>query len=63
MATREIAVQRFSLTSKKSVPEVLAALEKSIGRPDMTAFRRQTAAARNYSELEQAVNAAVGAPD
>lgn len=60
MATRDIAVQRFSLTSKKSVPVTLAALEKRITRPDMTAFRQQTTAARNYSELEQAVNAAVG---
>ncbi len=60
MAIREIAVQRFSLTSKKSVPEIIATLEKRISRPDMTAFRAQMTAARNYSELAQAVNTAVG---
>jgi uncharacterized protein (DUF302 family) len=60
MAIREIAVQRFSRTSKKSVPEVVAAMEKRIGRPDMATFRKQTTAAKNYAELEQAINAAVG---
>jgi uncharacterized protein (DUF302 family) len=60
MAIREIAVQRFSRTSKKSVPEVVAAMEKRIGRPDMATLRKQTTAAKNYAELEQVINAAVG---
>ena len=60
MAIREIAVQRFSLTSKKAVQEIIAALEKHISRPDMAVFGKQTAAAKNYSELEQMINASVG---
>src|SRR5579862_9697685 len=63
MAIREIAVQRFSLTSKKSVPDVVAALEKHIGRPDAAKFWKQTAAAKSYSDLEDVVNALVGTSD
>ncbi len=60
MPISEIPVQRFSLTTRKSVAQVLAAVEERVGRPDMAIFLRQIAAAATHAELEQVVSAAVG---
>jgi uncharacterized protein (DUF302 family) len=60
MATRQISVQRFSITSSKSFPEVLSRLETAIGRPDLSAFRKDISAAKSYPEVENVVNKATG---
>ncbi len=60
MATRDIAVQRFSVTSSKSFHDVLAALETAIGHPDMNSFRKSMAAANTFAEVEKIVEEAAG---
>ena len=54
MTTRQINVQRFTVTSAKAFEDVVARLDAAIGHPDMSAFRRDVAAAKSYAELEEA---------
>ena len=60
MTTKQIDVQRFSVTSAKSFEEVMAGLEAGIGHPDMAAFRRDVTAAKTYAELEKLINKTIG---
>ena len=60
MATRQISVQRFSVISSKTFQEVVSRLEKAIGRPDLSAFRKDIAAAKSYPEVENVVSKATG---
>jgi uncharacterized protein (DUF302 family) len=61
MPTIQIAVQRHSVVSSRPFESVVARLTVSIGHPDMVAFPRDMAAARNFEELERVVHRAVGA--
>jgi uncharacterized protein (DUF302 family) len=63
MATRQINVERFSVTSSRSFQDVLAALQTAIGHPDMDAFRKNVAATKTYAELENVVRVAVGSSE
>ncbi|HYW38330.1 MAG TPA: hypothetical protein VE957_09475 [Terriglobales bacterium] len=49
MATKEIKVQRFSVTSSNVFHDVLAAFEAPIGHPDMNSFRKTVAAAKTIT--------------
>ncbi|SRR6266404_4602672 len=60
MATMKVQVERFSVTSPKKFQEVVAALEKSIGHPDMNAFGKNLGAAKTFAELENTVREATG---
>lgn len=60
MATREINVLRFSLTSSRKFPDVLAAIQAAIGHPDMAAFVNNVSAAKTFAELEAVVHGATG---
>ena len=60
MATRQISVQRFSVTSCNSFQEVVSRLETAIGRPDLSAFRKDITAAKSYPEVENVVSKATG---
>jgi uncharacterized protein (DUF302 family) len=60
VATREITVQRFGLTSSKSFHEVVPALEAAIGHPDMNSFRKSIAAAKTFADVEKIVEEATG---
>lgn len=59
MRTTEIGVRRLCVISPKSFDEVVSALQSTIGRPDMSAFRRAVAAS-TLTELEHVVHNAVG---
>jgi hypothetical protein len=59
MATQQVQVQRWSITSAKPFESVVAAVEAGIGRPDMKDFGRAVAAATTYADLEKVVQAAV----
>jgi uncharacterized protein (DUF302 family) len=63
MATIQIHVERFSVTSSKAFQEVLTALEQKIGRPDMNKFFEDVAASTTEGELKKVVNDAVGSSD
>lgn len=60
MATKEINVQRFSVTSSKNFRDVVAALEAAIGHPDMNSFSKKLGDAASFTEVEKIVNEATG---
>lgn len=60
MSINELRVQRFSVTARKPLDDVVASLTAEIGHPDMAAFTKDVAAARTFSELEEIVHRAVG---
>jgi uncharacterized protein (DUF302 family) len=59
MATKEISVQRFSLKSPRPFDDVVAALEATIGHPDMKRFQKKIAAAKDFSAMEKTILRAV----
>ena len=63
MATRQINVERFSLTSSKTFQDIVAALEKKISRPDMNKFFKDVAASRTDDDLKRIVHDVVGPAD
>src|SRR5277367_339253 len=60
MATKEIKVQRFSVTSSKGFHDIVTALEEAIGHPDMKSFGKDLGAARTFAEVEKVVGEATG---
>jgi len=60
MSVREIAVERFSVTSSKSFDEVVKAIDAAIGRPDLGAFGTSLKSAKTFGDVEDIVNKAVG---
>ena len=63
MATKQIDVQRFSVTSSKSFGDVVKALEGAIGHPDLSAFRKNIASAKTFADVETVVRKAIGPSD
>jgi len=63
MATKQIKVERFSVTSTKTFDEIVAKLDAAIGHPEMSAFRRDVGSAKTYDELEQVVHQVTGPSD
>jgi uncharacterized protein (DUF302 family) len=60
MATRQVNVQRFSVITSRGLDEVIGAIERAVGRPNMNTFRQNVTAAQTEAELEEVVNGAVG---
>jgi uncharacterized protein (DUF302 family) len=60
MATREINVERFSITSSKPFDEVIEAIDAAIGRPDIKAFRKKITSAKSFADVETVVQGAIG---
>ena len=52
---RKIEIEGFSLVSSKPFDQVVAALDASIGHPDMAEFRRSTQEASSFADLKRAV--------
>jgi uncharacterized protein (DUF302 family) len=63
MAIRQVNVQRFSVTSSKPFQDVVAVLQKAIGHPDMSGFRKTLSEAETYAEVEKIVQVAVGSSE
>ena len=61
MTTKQVSVQRFSVTSSQSFEEVVARLEAAVGHPNMNEFRRDVASAKTYAELEKVIHKVIGA--
>ncbi len=61
MATKEITVERFSITSSKPFGEVVKALEASVGHPNISTFMSDISSAKSFTDLEKIVYAATGA--
>ncbi len=60
MATKEINVQRFSITSSKRFGEVTEAIDAAIGHPNMSAFRKNIESAKSFADVETVVHRAIG---
>src|SRR5258708_33233048 len=60
MATKEIKVQRVSVTFFKGFHDVVAAFEAAIEHPDMNAFSKNVVAAKTFAEVEKIVQGATG---
>ena len=60
MATRQVNVQRFSVTSSRGLDDVIGAIDGVVGHPNMNTFRQNITNAQTEAELERVVNAAVG---
>ena len=52
---KQIAIERFSLTTSKQFDEVIAGVNAGIGHPDMAEFGRSTHEARSFAELKSTV--------
>jgi len=63
MSTRKITIERFSIVSARPFSDVLGALEKGIGRPNMSALHEQMANASSFAEFQKIIQGAVGAAD
>jgi uncharacterized protein (DUF302 family) len=60
MMTRQISVERMSVTSSKSFEAVVAALDAAVGRPNVAEFRTALAAATSFGEMQQTIERALG---
>ncbi len=60
MATKEIKVERFSVTSPKPFGEVVKALEAAVGHPNMNSFMSDIISAKSFTDLEKMIHAATG---
>jgi Domain of unknown function DUF302 len=63
MPTKQITVERFSIVSLKPFGDILTAIEKQIGHPDIRKFIEQIAQSKTEADLETIVRAAVGPTD
>ena len=63
MSTKQVVVERFSLTSAKPFAEVVSAIEAQVGRPDIRKFLSEIRAAKDDSEVQRIVKEAVGPTD
>ena len=61
MATKQISVERFSITSAKPFSEVVKTLEASVGHPNMSAFMGDVVSAKSFADLEKLISNATGA--
>jgi uncharacterized protein (DUF302 family) len=59
MQTRQVNMQRWSITSQKPFDAVVAAVEEAIGRPDMIEFASKMRAARSFEEMQKVVHDSV----
>jgi len=59
MEVRTVNVQRWSIVSQKPFENVVAAVEAAIGRPRMSEFAKDIAAAATYPEMREVVQHAV----
>ena len=59
MQTRQVNVQRWSITSRKPFYAVLAAVEEAIARPNMVEFAAKVAAATTFGEMRNVINESV----
>ena len=60
MSVKQVAVERFSVTSSKPFEEIVKALEAAIGRSDLNAFGNSLKSAKTFQDVETIVNGAVG---
>jgi uncharacterized protein (DUF302 family) len=60
MSTKRINVERVSVISRSSLPDVLAKFDAAVGHPNIEEFWKNVAAAKTKSEMERVVQSALG---
>ena len=60
MATIQINVERVSLTSRKSLHDVLSKVDAAVGHPNIEEFWKRMTAATTISEMENLVQSMLG---
>ncbi len=60
MATKQISVQRFSVTSSESFKDVVEKLAAGVGHPDVRAMFKKIGEAKTYAEVEKAIQPGLG---
>jgi uncharacterized protein (DUF302 family) len=60
-STRRINVERVSVTSRKSLQEVLSKFDATVGHPNIEEFWKHVAGAKTNLEMEKLVQSALGA--
>ena len=63
MQTRQVNMQRWSITSPKPFDVVVASVEEAIGRPNMIEFIAKMTAATSYEEMQKVVHNSVSEID
>ena len=58
--TKRINVERVTITSRKSLQEVLAKFDAAVSHPDIEEFWKRVGATKTNSEMEKVVQAALG---
>ena len=53
-------MERVSVTSRKSLQDVLSKFDAAVGRPDIQEFWKQVSATKTRSEMEKVVESALG---
>ena len=60
MKTKQINVERVTVTSRKSFQEVLSKFDVAVGHPDICEFWKRVGATKINSEMEKMVQSALG---
>ena len=60
MSTKRINVERVTVISRKSFPDVLSKFDAAVGHPNIEEFWKDVAAAKTRSEMEKVVQSALG---
>ena len=60
ISTKRIGVKRVTVTSRKSLQEVLAKFDAAVGHPNIEEFWKSVTTARTNSEMEKLVQSALG---
>ena len=58
--TRQVNIQRLSITSAKLFESVVEAVNAAVGHPDMGEFNKKVAAAKTYREMENSIQPMLG---
>ena len=60
ISTKRINVERVSVTSRKSLQEVLSKFDAAVGHPNIEDFWKNVAATKTKPEMEKVVQSALG---
>jgi uncharacterized protein (DUF302 family) len=59
-STKQINVERVTVTSRKSLQDVLSKFDAAVGHPNIEEFSKRVTAAETNSEMEKVVQSALG---
>jgi len=60
ISTKRINVDRVTVTSRKSLQDVLSKFDAAVGHPNIEEFRKRMTAAKTNAEMERTVQSALG---